>query len=152
MTRTSLALFALFAAALPAHAQVYKCVDGGRTVYSQTPCPANAQSTTITRNAPSAPAPGDAKSAAPKSTAEQEQIFRKRQQEQQKAQKKEGDKVTETREKQEHCNSARSQLAQYEQGGRIARYDDKGERYLLDDSQIAQETAKARALVDQWCK
>lgn len=27
------------ALALPAHAQVYKCTEGGKTVYSQTPCP-----------------------------------------------------------------------------------------------------------------
>ena len=152
MIRTSLALAAVLATALPAHAQVYKCVDGGRTVYSQTPCPSSAQSTTITRSAPTTPPPGEAKTGAPKSTADQEQAFRKRQQEQQKAQKKDDDKVAESREKQERCNSARSQLAQYEQGGRITRYDDKGERYLLDDGQIAQETARARALVDQWCR
>jgi len=151
MIRISLALAAL-AAALPAYAQVYKCVEGARTVYSQTPCPANSQSITINRNAPTTPPPGEAKTAAPKSTADQEQAFRKRQQEQQKTQKKDDDKVAESREKQERCNSARSQLAQYEQGGRITRYDDKGERYLLDDSQLAQETARARAQVDQWCK
>jgi len=32
-----------FALALPAHAQVYKCAEGGKTIYSQTPCAANAK-------------------------------------------------------------------------------------------------------------
>lgn len=32
----------LIAAAVPAHAQVYKCTEGGKTVYSQTPCAENA--------------------------------------------------------------------------------------------------------------
>src|SRR5689334_11533348 len=79
------ALVVVLVAALPAHAQVYKCVEGARTVYSQTPCPANSQSITINRNAPTTPPPGEAKTAAPKSAADQEQAFRKRQQEQQKA-------------------------------------------------------------------
>lgn len=35
-----------FALALPAHAQVYKCAEGGKTVYSQTPCPSLGQSAT----------------------------------------------------------------------------------------------------------
>ena len=33
----------LIAAAMPAHAQVYKCTEGGKTVYSQTPCAENAK-------------------------------------------------------------------------------------------------------------
>lgn len=152
MKRTSFALIAVLATALPAYAQVYKCVDGGRTIYSQTPCPSSSTSTTISRSAPSAPAPGAGKSGAPQTAAEQEQAFRKRQQEQQKAQKKEEEKVAESKEKQERCSTARSQLAQYENGGRITRYDDKGERYYLEDSQIEQEKARARTSVDQWCK
>jgi hypothetical protein len=152
MMRTFLALAALLAAALPAHAQVYKCVEGARTVYSQIPCPADASSTTIRRTAPSAPAPGTAKSGGPQTAAAQEPAFRKRQQEAQKAQKKDDEKTAQAREKEDHCNSARSQLAQYEQGGRIARFNDKGERYLLDDAQIEQEKGRAQALVDQWCR
>jgi hypothetical protein len=32
------------------------------------------------------------------------------------------------------------------------RTDAKGERYYLDDAQIAQELSKARQDVQQWCK
>jgi hypothetical protein len=152
MTRNLLALAALFAVALPAHAQVYKCVEGGRTIYSQTPCTSSSRATTISKTAPSAPPPGDAKSSGPQTAAEQEQAFRKRQQEQQEAQKKEGQKLAETQQKQENCNNARSQLAQYEMGGRIAGIDASGERYYLDDGQMAQERAKAQAQVSQWCR
>ncbi len=137
-----------------AQAQVYKCIDGGRTVYSQIPCPANAKSTTISRTAPSGPAPGTDESgkAAPGTAAEQEQAFRKRLQAGQEAQKKETAKLEAEKEKQENCNTARSQLAQYEIGGRISRTSPRGERYFLDDQQIDQEKARARSLVDQWCK
>jgi uncharacterized protein DUF4124 len=153
MTRISLAFIALSAAAFPAYAQVYKCVEGGRTIYSQTPCPAgSSQSTTISRRAPSAPAPGAAKSGAPQTTAEQEQAFRKRQQEQQDAAKKDSLKQQEAQEKQQNCSVARSQLAQYQAGGRISRMDSNGERAFLGDAEIDQERARAQAQVDQWCK
>jgi uncharacterized protein DUF4124 len=153
MTRISLALIAFSAAAFPAYAQVYKCVEGGRTIYSQTPCPAgSSQSTTISRRAPSAPAPGAAKSGAPQTTADQEQAFRKRQKEQEDAAKKESQKLAESKEKQENCSTARAQLAQYEAGGRITRMDEKGERVFLDDSMIASEKERARSMVDRWCK
>lgn len=151
MKRTSFALIAVFTTALPAYAQVYKCVDGGRTIYSQTPCPTGASSTAISRGAPSGAAPGAEKSGAP-STAEQEQAFRKRQQEQQAEAKKEGEKLAQTKERQENCASARAQLAQYTAGGRIRRLDEKGEPYFLEDSQIASEKARAEQRIAQWCK
>jgi hypothetical protein len=151
MKRTFLALAAVLAA-LPAQAQVYKCVEAGRTIYSQIPCPANAASTTINRSAPAAPPPGAAGSPAPKGTAEQEQAFRKRQQEQQDAAKKDSQKQAQAKEQQQNCNVARSQLAQYEAGGRISRMDANGERQFLGDAEIEQEKARAKALVGQWCK
>jgi uncharacterized protein DUF4124 len=149
MTRTFLA-FAAVLAALPAQAQVYKCVEAGRTIYSQTPCPSNAaSSTTINRNAPATPAPG---APGTQSTAEREQAFRKRQQEQQDAAKKDSQKQAEAKEQQQNCNVARSQLAQYEAGGRISRMDANGERQFLGDAELEQEKARARTLIGQWCK
>ena len=152
MLRTSLASLTLAAAlaALPAHAQVYKCIESGRTVYSQNPCPSGAQSTTIRRDAPTAPAPGAAK-AGPMTAVEQEQEFRKRQKEKEEAQKKDEQKTAQADEKQRNCETARQQLAQYEIGGRIGRIDSKGERYYLDDAQIDQGKASAQASVRQWC-
>jgi hypothetical protein len=159
-----IALFAIaFLAAANAQAQVYKCVDaGGKVVYSQTPCPANTKSGTMSRNvlsapaAPSADSPADkpadaAKSAAPKTAAEQEQAFRKRQQDQAKATKESEQKSAEAQRKAESCRNARERLAQYEIGGRIARMNAQGERYYLEDAQIEQEKARARADAAQSC-
>ncbi|MGC2520918.1 MAG: DUF4124 domain-containing protein [Burkholderiales bacterium] len=156
MTRLVFFFLALLGAT-GAQAQVYKCIDpAGKTVYLQTPCPAGSRSATLGRKVPEAPAPAAAEKAAaksgPKSVAEQEQAFRKRQEEQQKAQKKNEDSLAESKEKEDNCRRARAQLTQYEIGGRISRYDEKGERYFLDDDQINQEKTKARSLVDQWCK
>jgi hypothetical protein len=164
MIRISL-LAVAFLAATGAQAQVYKCVDaGGKVVYSQDPCPANMKSDTMTRNRPSAPAapPADssadkaakgdaAKSAAPKTAAEQEQAFRKRQQDQAKAAKESDQKSAEAQRKAENCRNARERFAQYDIGGRLSRINAQGERYYLDDAQVEQEKARARADVAQAC-
>jgi uncharacterized protein YaiL (DUF2058 family) len=96
---------------------------------------------------PSKPAAKDAK---PPPTPEEE--FQKRQQERQEAEKKAADQLAEQQRKQQDCQRAREQVAQFDQGGRIARLDSKGERYFLDDNQIAQERSKWQAQADQACR
>ena len=144
-----------------AQAQVHKCVDAaGKVIYTQDPCPADTKSETISRGVirtpAAAPAEGAAKgdaakSAAPKTAAEQEQAFRKRQQEQAKAAKESEQKSAEAQRKAENCRSARERLTQYEIGGRQSRINAQGERYYLEDAQIEQEKARARADVAQTC-
>src|SRR2546428_1999514 len=154
-----LAVASLFVSS--AHAQVHKCVDAaGKIIYTQDPCPANTKSGSISRSVIQAPAaaPADsaakgdaAKSAAPKTAAEQEQAFRKRQQDQAKAAKESEQKSAEAQRKAENCRNARERLTQYEIGGRQSRINAQGERYYLEDSQIDQEKARARADVAQSC-
>jgi len=154
-----------------AHAQVHKCVDAaGKIIYTQDPCPANTKSGSISRSVIQAPAaaPADsaakgdaakgdaakgdaAKSAAPKTAAEQEQAFRKRQQDQAKAAKESEQKSAEAQRKAENCRNARERLTQYEIGGRQSRINAQGERYYLEDAQIEQEKARARTDVAQSC-
>ncbi len=158
------------AAVLPgaAHAQVNKCVDPatGKTTYLQTPCPSNTRSQTVRKAAP-APAPaatstsagnqGDSakaagKAAGPKTAAELEQDFRKRRQEQDDVRKKDAEKLTQAKVKEDNCRNARTQLVTIESGVRQARVNEKGERIFLEDAQVEQEKARARSAVDQWCK
>ncbi|HMH19797.1 MAG TPA: DUF4124 domain-containing protein [Burkholderiales bacterium] len=167
------ALFALaFLAASSAQAQVHKCLDAaGKVTYTQDPCPANTKPESMSRRvipapAPSAPADGAAKgdaakgdaakgdaakNAAPKTPAEQEQAFRKRQQDQAKASKDSEQKAAEARQKEEYCRNARERLAQFEVGGRISRVDAQGERYYIDDAQVEQEKSRARADMSKAC-
>lgn len=158
MLKPTLALLACSATLLAAHAhaQINKCVDaGGKTFYSQAPCPPNAKSSTIRTAAPPAsPPPGGdaAKSAGPKSAAELELDFRKRRTEQAEAAKKDQDKATEARQREENCRSSKGALASIDSGGRQSRINEKGERYVLDDAQAAQERERARLAVEQWCK
>ena len=157
------ALFAVaFLAVSSAQGQVHKCVDAaGKVIYTQDPCPANTKPGSISRSVIQAPAaaPTDsaakgegAKSSAPKTAAEQEQAFRKRQQDQAKAAKESDQKSTEVQRKEENCRNARERLAQYDIGGRMTRINPQGERYYLEDAQIEQEKARARTEVAQSCQ
>ena len=165
--RGSIVCAAALLAATQAQAQVFKCVDAkGKTVYSQTPCPAGATTSVLgTKPPPPAPAEPAAKDAAakgkpagkadpskPETTAEKDLEFRKRQEERAEADKKAADELAATKRKEDDCRRAREQVAQYDMGGRIMRMDDKGERYYLDDAQIAQERARAQATADQSCR
>lgn len=154
MKRTSL-LVALLVAATGALAQPYKWVDkNGRVQYGDTPPPGVNASTVRTptgRAAPPAAAPEAAPKKGPLTPAEQEGDFRKRQQEAEKDRLKSAQAAQEAQAKKENCALAQNQVRTLESGQRIARTDAKGERYFLEDGQVAQELAKARQAVQQWC-
>ena len=146
-------LAALLVASGAAHAQVYKCVGaGGKTVYSQVPCPQGARSTTLNSSHAAPPPAAGAAPAAQKSAAQLEQEFRKRRQEQAEADKKGKEQAAQAKDKEENCRNARTQLVSLDSGVRQMRVNDKGERYYLDDSQVQQEKARARRAVDNSCK
>jgi hypothetical protein len=155
MKRLSVALGLALCVALQASAQMYKWVDSdGKVQYSDKPPPSNIKTEKLRdpARAASVPAASEAKGAAqkdaakagPKTAAEQEQAFRKRQLDAAKAQEDEAKKQAQAREKAENCKRANAALANLQIGGRQMRIDDKGERVFLDDQQIVQETAKAR--------
>jgi hypothetical protein len=161
MIRFALFTFAILAATA-AQAQVYKCLGtDGVTTYSQNPCPPNMKRETMQRGSVSAApaaapaasgqaAKGDAKSG-PKSAADQEQAFRKRQADAAKAAKEADQQNAQAQLKASNCANAKQRLAQYEIGGRISRVDQNGERYYLDDAQIDSEKARARADMASQC-
>lgn len=176
MKRLSVAIALALCVALPASAQMYKWVDAnGKVQYSDKPPPGNIKTEKL-RPPPPAPTPsapaagaagtggaagvGDAKGGAPKdaaksgprTAAEQEQAFRKRQAESAKAQEKQAQKDKDAGDRAENCKRARAALANLELGGRQSRIDEKGERVFLDEQQITQETAKARQEVAAACK
>jgi hypothetical protein len=150
-------LFALaFAGA--AHAQ-YKWIDkDGKTRYGDTP-PAGVKATKM-----GAPASGEAPSAVPSSAtaakdakkgpltpAEQEQEYRRRQEATKKEQEKSAKASQAEAEKVDNCNRAREYQRTLELGQRVMRTDAKGERYYMDDAQMAQELVKVKQTVQQVC-
>lgn len=146
-----------------ASAQLYRWVDGdGRVHYTNTPPPAGVKSRTLAApaRAPVSPATnGDsvpdaaAKDAAkgPLTPAEQEQAFRKRQMEAQKAAEKAEAERKESVAKSENCERAREHLRTLESGQRVSRTNAQGEREYIDDAARARETESARRAVSDWC-
>lgn len=54
--------------------------------------------------------------------------------------------------KQENCKAAKANLATFINGGRIAKTNEKGEKYYLGDADITQGKADAQRDVDQYCQ
>jgi len=163
---------ALIAFTGPACAQWAWKDDNGRTVYSDRPPPAGVKADRIVRqptNAQTVLPPqqsnaateaaarpsSDAKTApvpsAPKSVAEQEMEFRKRQIERAEAEKKAQDDQARNAARAAECERARGYLKAVEDGQRIARTDAAGNREFLDDSQRAAEADRARKIVESTC-
>ncbi len=173
MRKTLLILAAAIAtaAAGAAQAQIKCWTENGKRVCGDSP-PAGAKVTTIRGTTPApagaAPAAPAAKDAAgkdektdktdkaakkgPLTPAEQEQEYRKRQAESQKAAEKLAAGQRESAAKLAACEQAKAALRSFETGQRIQRTDDKGERYFLDDAQIAQERSQARQTVQRSCE
>jgi hypothetical protein len=151
--RKAFLLAALLAFAAAASAQQYKWTDpNGRVQYGDTPPPGVNATQLGPPSAASAPAP-DTKAApkGPLTPAEQEAEFRKRQIDAEKEREKQAHAQQQAEVKRENCARAQEYLRTLESGQRIARTDSKGERYYLEDVQIAQETSGAREDVRKWC-
>lgn len=151
-------LWLLAVAAMSAGAgEIYTWKDkDGRINYADNPPPGSSKARTLggkdveTVTQPATPAA--AEKAGPKTAAEQDLDFRKRQSEAADQKAKTDKDAAAAEEKKKNCERARGQLAALESGQRLTRTDAKGEREYLDDKQRAEETANAKKSVESWCK
>jgi hypothetical protein len=143
-----LVLSFLFATA--AAGQQYKWVEGDKVRYGDVPPPG--VTATPLRPPPPGAAPASAATTEAAKALTPEQAFRKRQEDAQKEREMQAKAEQDAQAKRENCSRAQDALRTLESGQRIARTDSKGERYFLEEAQIAQETAKARESVGEWCK
>jgi hypothetical protein len=154
VSRTVLAL-ALGAVSQAAISQWVWKDDAGHTVYSDQPPPPGISKAKIMKSPggsgpePISSAPVAADSSAegtsashPKSLAEQDLDYKKRQKEASEAAKKKTDEDAKAAANTQRCDSNRSSLATLQSGTRIQRSDDQGQRYYLDDSQRQAEISK----------
>lgn len=112
----------------------------------QRPDPAAQQRPAAAPAAPAAsvPAPGapvDRELQARKQAAEQEQVAREK-----------ADEAKLAEQRAENCRSARAHLSALESGQRLARFNEKGEREILDDKGRAAETQRARQVIASDCR
>jgi len=144
--------------AMPAAAQWKWRGKGGQIQYSDTPPPAgtpdqdilqrphgNAQSKmstpAVAASGASTPARVEPELEAKKKKAEQDEAAKK---------KAEDDKLAAQRA--DNCNRAKSYLRTLDDGIRIARTNDKGEREILDDKQRADESRRAKETIASECR
>ena len=149
--------------------------DGnGRLVYSDRPPPSDIKPANVVRQpntqvlANPAPAsgplddsgkPSDAKNSdtknptpgAPKTIAEREMEFRKRQQERADSDKKAAEEQTKNAAKAAECERARGYMRALEDGVRLQRTDAAGNREFLDDAQRAAEAERTRKIIQSTC-
>ena len=148
----------LTAAFVPAHAQTYQWKDSsGRTVISDTPQPGAAAKAarTIGGQQPSfakEEKPAEKSAEAPKTTAEKDLEFKKRQMEAKEKAEKDAKVQKAAADKVENCERARRNLAALESNQPFASLNEKGERQVMDNSQREQETNRARQFLAESCK
>ena len=137
-------------------AQVYQWKDSnGKTIFSDKPPPGKVlpsrppPSTTEDDTAANAKTE-EAK--APKTLADRELDFRKRQKESQEAADKRRTEEQQAAERQESCANNKRYLQLLESGERVAQRDDQGERNYLDDKQRELEINKTRQALQNHCK
>ena len=161
MTNNTVLLVALGLASTlalsPCIAQTYQWKDSaGRTVISDTPPPGAVKSTArtvggvpITRsNDSTTEKPADA----PKTTAEREMEFKKRQQESREKAEKDAKEAKAARERQQNCELARRNLTALESDRPMGTLDANGNPQPMDASQRAAELERNRAFVGEACR
>jgi uncharacterized protein YaiL (DUF2058 family) len=139
-----------------ANAQMYKWVDrDGKVRYGDTP-PSGANASTVKPPpagvAVPAPASKEGDKKGPLTPEEQAQAFRMRQAEAKTAAEKAEREQQEKAAKDASCEQSRAYLRTLQSGQRISRTNASGERYFLDDGQVAQEVAKEQHTVQAACK
>jgi len=145
----SLLVLALALAAAPlASAQMYKYVDkDGKTVYTDQP-PVNIDTKTLNiQTGTTSVSP-----AAPKSAVERDKELQKGRDEARDRAKKADELAKQAEAREQACNAARSTYQTYADGGRIYKYDEKGERIVLGDEQIDAERERSKKEMDEACK
>lgn len=139
-------------AAVSAQAQTYQWKDkNGRTVISDTPPPGSAKSSQVSDAAVAAPAAATP-AEAPKTFAEKDMEFRKRQQEAKDKAEKEAKEQAAAAEKRENCERARRNLAALESSQPLASIDENGQRKSMDNGMRQQEIERARQFIIETCK
>jgi hypothetical protein len=135
---------AFAALAQVASAQLYKYVDkDGKTVYSDQPPPGADSKQLNIQTGTSSP------TVAPKTALERDKELQKGREE---AAKKSADATKAQAQKDQVCQAAKENFAQYAAGGRMQRTNANGEREFMSDDEIDAAREKAQKQMDDACK
>lgn len=145
-------LASILAMPIAANAQIYKWKDkDGAVRYSDTPPPSNVEYESLggKKFTPSQPvaAPAATKPA-PEATGNTEA---KPQETPEQMKERKRIEEADAKAKQQNCTAARANLKTFEQGGRISRVNEAGEREYLDDAALSQNADQARRDIAEYC-
>lgn len=154
---------ALALAPAVSEAEIYKWKDKNGVVrYSDIPPPSNVPHESLGKKASKeptaveAPAPAAVPEGAPapvQQTPEEVTPEAEAQRQEAEAAKKKAEAADEElKRKQENCTTARANLANMQQGGRVYKMNEKGEREYLGDADMAAGVEQAQAEVDKYCQ
>lgn len=153
--RQLLVMLSLLVLATSAQAGITKWEDAnGKVHYSDQPPPSTAKSQQDLdlKNNPAASAASSSGKGAEKSLAEKDLESKKRRVQAEEAAAKQAKDQEEAKNRKANCEQARRQLQAVQEGQRMSRFDEKGERVFLEDSDRPQAIEKAKQSVDSWCK
>lgn len=135
-----------------AFAELYKYVDkDGKTVYSDQP-PSNVESKQIniqSGRTSDTPVPS---TPASKTFVERDKELQKSRDEAKEKQKKAAEAEKKFEADEQRCNQAKSAYATYADGGRIRKYNDKGEAEYIGDAELESERIRTRREMEEACK
>ena len=154
------AALALVLSSTPAAAQWMWKDEAGRTIASDQAPPAGTPDSRILKQprgravatGPATPTTTPVDNGASKTLADRELDAKQRQKESAEAAKKADEEASRAKAMQENCTAVRGNLAALQAGGRAARFNEKGERVYIDDSERASEIAKSQGQVAQYCR
>ena len=130
--------------------EIYSWKDAaGRVHYSDMP-PTEAKVTTL-RKAPLVPEKAEGQQATP-SLAERELAFKKRRASTAEAEEKAKNERAAADARQKECSEAKAQLVAMQDGQRVARFAENGERVMLDDAEHEAEVVRLSQYVSRNCK
>lgn len=153
--RQFLTIFSMLALATAAQAGVSRWVDAeGKVHYSDQPPPATAKSqkTLDLKAGPALPKSAPDSKGAEKSLAEKNLESRKRRVQAEEAAAKQAKDQEEAKNRKANCEHATNQLRAMQEGQRISKFDEKGERVFLEDKDRASAIEEAKKSADSWCK
>ncbi|MBC7945998.1 MAG: DUF4124 domain-containing protein [Burkholderiales bacterium] len=149
------AVLMLFTFSLASSAELHRWVDAQGHVYYSDQAPSGFfkhQKVLPAQHAAAAPVSDIREnSAAPKTLVDKELEFRKRRIEAEEARiKQEKERATDNAARQ-NCTLAKNDLKNLQEGGRLVRYDERGERAFLTDHEREARAEEAEKAVEQWC-
>lgn len=153
--RQLLTIVSMLALVTTAQAGVTRWVDAeGKIHYSDQPPPptAKSQKSLDLKNNPALPKATPDSKDGEKSLAEKDLESRKRKVQAEESAAKQAKDQEEAKSRKANCAQARNQLQALQEGQRMSKFDEKGERVFLEDKDRAHAIEEAKKSADSWCK